>query len=147
VLAGASLASLTKAPLDAGPSANLTTGRMLRNIAKGHSSTDFALALQIKDTDQALALGASHGVAMPMVTAARTSLQVGVNPRGPQTRLEGPHRGDAARPTPSGFEVREVVRLLQEGVATINRVVSEAGGARAVIRIGVNPNHLATIKQ
>ena len=71
----------------------------------------------------------------------------GVNPRGPQTRLEGPHRGDAARSTPSGFEVREVVRLLQEGVATINRVVSEAGGARAVIRIGVNPNPLATIKQ
>ena len=132
--AGASLATLTAA-LDQGASANITTERMLHNIAKGVASTDFALALQIKDTDQALALGTSHGVAMPIVTAARTLLQAGLSLRGPQTRIEemisvieqlgaGRIAGEDSAAAPSGFDADEVVRLVQQGVSTLNRLIT-----------------------
>lgn len=133
--AGVSLATLTDA-LDEGASSNITTERMLRNIAKGVASTDFALALQIKDTDQALDLGTSLGVAMPLVTAARSLLLFGINLRGPETRIEelisiteqlggGRIGGDnPGAATLAGFDQAEVVRLVKESVAIVNRLAT-----------------------
>lgn len=73
---------------------NCTAGRsytsqgMLPNIAAGRQSTKFQLALQVKDINQAIALGTSRGVPMPIAGVARGLLQVGLSMMGPQAQLE-----------------------------------------------------------
>jgi len=73
---------------------NSTTGRnytsqgMLPNIAKGQQSTNFALALQIKDINQAMLLGDDRGVPMPIARVVHDLQQIGLNTLGENARLE-----------------------------------------------------------
>lgn len=84
---GLSLSSITEV-LHAGDGRNITTERMLPAVAQGRSATDFALALMIKDLDQALALGAELKVPMPLSSIVRGMLQIGANTLGVDARLE-----------------------------------------------------------
>lgn len=85
--AGHSLEALTKV-LNAGVGSNLTTERMLPAIAQGKSATNFALALMLKDINQAVTLGLEMGVPMPISSTVRSLLQIGLNTLGDDARLE-----------------------------------------------------------
>ena len=65
--------------LNAGEGANFTTRHMLVGLVEGRSTTNFALALMVKDLNAALALGAVTHAAMPMTTSARALMQTGLN--------------------------------------------------------------------
>jgi 3-hydroxyisobutyrate dehydrogenase len=67
---------------------NFTSTGMLHAIAQGRQATNFGLALQLKDTNQALALSVESRAPMPITTIVRGLLQVGVNTLGPNSRLE-----------------------------------------------------------
>ena len=73
---------------------NWTAGRsytsqgMLPAIMAGRASTKFHLALMIKDMNQAMTLGLDAGVPMPIGSAARGLLQIGLGLQGPDAQLE-----------------------------------------------------------
>lgn len=85
--AGLSLAAMTST-LNAGGGRNQTTEKMLPAIARGEASTNFALALMLKDVNQAAALGMEQRVPMPITGMVRSLLQIGLNTLGPQAKLE-----------------------------------------------------------
>jgi 3-hydroxyisobutyrate dehydrogenase len=57
-------------------------------LLAGKPSSDFALALMVKDVDQAITMGMDVGAAMPIAALTRSLLQMGVNTMGPSARLE-----------------------------------------------------------
>lgn len=67
---------------------NFTSRGMLPAIAEGRQSTNFALALQVKDANQAIGLGTQRGVPMPIGNTARGLLQIGLNTLGVNPQLE-----------------------------------------------------------
>ena len=75
---GLSLPRLVQA-LNDGQGANFTTRHMLVGLLEGRSTTNFALALMIKDLNAALSLGAETTSPMPMTTGARGLMQMGLN--------------------------------------------------------------------
>jgi 3-hydroxyisobutyrate dehydrogenase len=75
---GLSLSSLVKS-LNEGQGANFTTRHMLVGLLEGRSTTNFALALMIKDLDAALSLGAETASPMPMTSGARDLMQMGLD--------------------------------------------------------------------
>ena len=84
---GVSLRALTEA-LNHSTGRNYTTQGMLPNIAEGRTSTKFALALQVKDMNQAMQLGIDREVPLPIASIARGLLQIGLNTLGPDAQLE-----------------------------------------------------------
>lgn len=67
---------------------NFTSTGMLPAIAAGKQSTKFGLALMLKDVDQALSLGTQCDSPMPVSSAVRGLLQIGVNTLGKTAQLE-----------------------------------------------------------
>jgi 3-hydroxyisobutyrate dehydrogenase len=67
---------------------NFTTQGMLVAIAEGRQSTNFRLALQLKDENQALSMGITEGAPTPLSDIVRGLLQVGVNSLGENAQLE-----------------------------------------------------------
>jgi 3-hydroxyisobutyrate dehydrogenase len=67
---------------------NQTTEKMLPALAQGKPSTNFALSLMLKDVNQAVALGMSLDIPMPMTTIVRSLLQIGANTLGSRAQLE-----------------------------------------------------------
>ena len=63
------------AALNATTASNFTTRGMFPAIAEGRQSTKFRLALQLKDANQAVGMGADHGVTMPLCSLAAGMLQ------------------------------------------------------------------------
>ena len=84
---GLSLECMTDV-LNKGGARNQTTVKMLPAIAKGKSSTNFALSLMLKDVNQAMSLGIDVGVPLPITNVVRGLLQIGVNTMGSEARLE-----------------------------------------------------------
>ena len=84
---GLKLETMTEA-LNSTTGRNYTTQAMLVNIAEGRQSTKFALALQVKDMNQAMLMGVEQGVPMPMSSIARGLLQIGLNTLGENPQLE-----------------------------------------------------------
>ncbi|HZP85234.1 MAG TPA: NAD(P)-dependent oxidoreductase [Burkholderiales bacterium] len=84
---GLTLQAMTEA-LNHSTGRNYTTTGMLPNIAQGRQSTKFALALQVKDMNQAMLLGTDRGVPLPMATIARGLLQIALNTLGQNAQLE-----------------------------------------------------------
>ena len=74
--------------LNAGPAANFTTRGMLMGVVEGRATTDFALALTLRDMNEMLALAAAVRVPMPMTAASRGIIQIGLNLLGRGARLE-----------------------------------------------------------
>ncbi|ESY65189.1 MULTISPECIES: NAD(P)-binding domain-containing protein [Mesorhizobium] len=85
--AGLSLGEITER-LNAGDGANFTTKKMLVAKLEGKASTDFSLALMVKDLNEALELGLQTGSPMHITSAARNIMQVGLNTLGGGARLE-----------------------------------------------------------
>ena len=74
--------------LNDGQGANFTTRHMLVGLVEGRSTTNFALALMIKDLNAALSLGAETTSPMPMTTGARGLMQMGLNLFGKNSVLD-----------------------------------------------------------
>jgi 3-hydroxyisobutyrate dehydrogenase len=84
---GVPLQALTEA-LNHTMGRNYTTRGMLIAIAQGRQSTNFRLALQLKDQNQAMTMGRSNGVPTPLSDIARGLLQIGVNTLGDNSQVE-----------------------------------------------------------
>jgi len=67
---------------------NFTSRGMLPALAQGRQSTQFRLALQVKDANQAIDMGAKRDVAMPLSSLAAGVLQIGLNTLGKDAQLE-----------------------------------------------------------
>jgi 3-hydroxyisobutyrate dehydrogenase len=67
---------------------NQTTEKMLPALLQGKRSTNFALPLMLKDVTQAVSLGMSMRVPMPVTTIVQSLLQIGVNTLGDNAQLE-----------------------------------------------------------
>lgn len=85
--AGLGLAPMVAA-LNGGPAANFTSRNMLAGLVEGRSTTNFALSLMVKDLNEALALGAATGSAMPMTAGARSLMQMGLHLMGQTAKLD-----------------------------------------------------------
>jgi 3-hydroxyisobutyrate dehydrogenase len=84
---GLPLELMTEA-INATTARNYTSQGMLPAIAEGRQSTKFWLALQVKDIHQAIGLAAEQKVPMPIGSAARSILQIGLNTLGKDAQLE-----------------------------------------------------------
>jgi 3-hydroxyisobutyrate dehydrogenase len=85
--AGLSLASMSDF-LSRSDARNQTTEKMLPALVQGKPSTNFALPLLLKDVTQAVSLGMSNCVPMPVTSIVRSMLQIGVNTLGENAQLE-----------------------------------------------------------
>lgn len=85
--AGLSLAFMSDF-LNRGEARNQTTEKMLPALVQGKQSTNFALPLMLKDLTQAVSLGMSTHVPMPLTSIVRSLLQIGVNTLGRDAQLE-----------------------------------------------------------
>ena len=85
--AGLGLGAMVTA-LNKGPAANFTSRNMLVGLVEGRSTTNFALALMVKDLNEALALGVATGSAMPMTAGARSLMQMGLHLLGAEAKLD-----------------------------------------------------------
>jgi 3-hydroxyisobutyrate dehydrogenase len=74
--------------LNRGPGRNRTSEVMLPALIEGTSSTNFALALMLKDLNQSTTLGQQLNAPMPLAGLVRGLLQVGVNTLGERAQLE-----------------------------------------------------------
>lgn len=85
---GLSLASITDV-INKGSGRNRTSKLMLQNMVDGKASaSSFAMALMLKDMNQAVQLGMDVGVPTLVTSAVRSLLQIGVGTRGPDAQLE-----------------------------------------------------------
>lgn len=84
---GLALPQLIKT-LNGGQGTNFTTRHMLVGLLEGRSTTNFALALMVKDLNAALSLGTAAHCAMPMTSGARGLMQTGLNLLGKNAVLD-----------------------------------------------------------
>ena len=137
------------AALNAGPGANFTSRNMLVGLVENRSTTNFALALMIKDLNEALALGASTSAAMPITQGARSLMQIGLNLLGRDAKLDDvielteklsdvPLRGSEER--------RSAALLAQIELATVVcNVVAVSECVAMGRRFGLSPAEMARI--
>jgi 3-hydroxyisobutyrate dehydrogenase len=128
---GLSLARM--APLlDQAPSASFTTRHMLPARLERRATTDFSLALMVKDMNEAAALGLHTGVPMPITGITRSMMQIGLNTIGQDARLEsifelvenltGGSFDTSKDPILGEAELNEAARHIVSAVAANNRV-------------------------
>ena len=138
-----------------GCAANFSSRVLLKAMVERKSSTDFALALMIKDLNQALVLGAEVGVPMPLVATARGLMQIGLNQMGKSARLDDvvPFIGSVSGvdldghgdgPSPSGRAAEEISVKLVNALALCNRLVVHEGAAM-LTNFGIAPDAFAEI--
>jgi len=85
---GVSLAALTDA-VNRGPGRNRTTRTTLSELAAGKlMPSHFAMALMLKDMNQAIQLAMDNGVPTPLTNIVRGLLQIGVSTLGETAQLE-----------------------------------------------------------
>jgi 3-hydroxyisobutyrate dehydrogenase len=74
--------------LNATTARNHTTRGLLPALLEGRQTVQFFLALQVKDMNQALAMGVDEGVPAPIGSVCRGLLQIGLNALGDDAQLE-----------------------------------------------------------
>lgn len=129
---GIPLPALTDA-LIAGVGGNFTTRTVLPAIVAGRSTGDFRLLLMLKDNNQALALGRSCDVPMPLSALARAVVQQNIHITGPGAGLDevitfmeqacGHRFADGAADLPTG-EAQRLTAILATALAACNRAIS-----------------------
>ena len=67
---------------------NFTAFRLFSSFLRDQPSTDFALALMLKDVNQAIALGLEHRAPMAVAGIVRGVMQIGLNARDPHASLD-----------------------------------------------------------
>ncbi len=143
--------------LNRGKARNQTTAKMLPALVQGKSSTNFALALMVKDVAQAVSLGAQTGVPMPITSATLGLLQAGANILGSSAKLEGmvgvmaslAGTQLASAPTSEGadsahLDAQQILSLLEDGVSTLCRLVTYECTAVG-LRYGLGLADIATV--
>ena len=109
---------------------------MLAGLVEGRSTTNFALALMVKDLNEALALGASTMAPMPMTAAARGIMQAGVNLFGKSAKLDDviplteqlanvKFKGDAkiqANPVEDGAKGQDLLAHIERATIVCNAI-------------------------
>ncbi|MBC8641353.1 NAD-binding protein [Caballeronia sp. EK] len=135
---GMSLADMA-AFLNEGSARNQTTDKMLPALVEGKSSTNFALALMLKDVNQAMSLGMAVGTPMPVTSIVRALLQIGANTLGERAKLEDmvgvieklagtrlassegefPRKEAGARHSPATQEQQRTKELLEQAIASL----------------------------
>jgi 3-hydroxyisobutyrate dehydrogenase len=140
--------------LNEGLAANQTTLRMLPAIAEGRASTDFALALMLKDMNQATLLGRQTGAAMPIIGLARDLVQIGLNTVGPAARLDdlvclvetlsGARFATGPVATRAAAEEARLLETIAEAVAALNALAA-LEGVSAGLRYGLGLADMAAI--
>ncbi|WP_052319424.1 NAD-binding protein [Burkholderia sp. A9] len=118
---------------------NQTTEKMLPALVQRKSSTNFALSLMLKDVTQAVSLGISQRVPMPVTGIVRGLLQIGINTLGNGAQLEdmvgliesmaGTRLADDASQEFDRSAVRrdaeqETVALVSDAIAALSRLIS-----------------------
>lgn len=127
---GAPLPMLTDR-LNAGLGANFATRTLLPAIVEGRSSGSFALALMLKDNNQAISLGTEMGLPMPLSSLARGILQQNINIIGPEAGLDdivvfmarttGVGFGQDTGREADAVEAEAAARLIATALAACNR--------------------------
>ncbi|MGN5478003.1 NAD-binding protein [Cupriavidus basilensis] len=154
--AGLSLAAMSE-HLNRGKARNQTTDKMLPALVQGQSSTNFALALMVKDVAQAVALGAKTRVPMPITSATLGLLQSGANTLGPKATLEDMSgviaslAGTQLSPAPTvqaagsaQAEAAQILALLEDGVSALCCLVTYECAAVG-LRHGLRLADIATV--
>lgn len=154
--AGLSLAAMSDY-LNRGKARNQTTDKMLPALVQGKSSTNFALALMVKDVAQAVSLGAQTGVPMPITSATLGLLQAGANSLGPNAKLEdmvgviASLAGTQLAPAPTGdapgsanVDAQQTLSLLEHGVSALCHLVTYECTAVG-LRYGLGLADMATV--
>ncbi len=77
-----------EAVLSRGETRGHSTMQMIPALAKGEASSNFALALMLKDLNQAVDFGLAYQVPLPLSGLTRGLFQVGLNMNGKQATLE-----------------------------------------------------------
>jgi len=67
---------------------NFTAFRLFSSLLRDQPSTDFALALMLKDVNQAIALGLDNRAPMPIAGIVRGVMQIGLNGADPRASLD-----------------------------------------------------------
>ena len=139
--------------LDAGIGANFTSKLLLKAMNQGKPAADFALALMIKDANQAIAFGTRLGVPMPVSSLARGVFQMNLNMMGPETALDdvgpfmekltGIRYRDPDQAVTAG-DPRASADLIANAVAACNRVSAYENLALGT-RFGLSHEVLASI--
>lgn len=150
---GLSLAEMTQA-FNNGEAKNFITEKMLVAMVEGTASTDFALALMVKDLDQGFDLAASQSAAMPISEAARALLCAALRLTGEDARLEdivpfmerltgASYTGDcASRADEVGLSAEAALALVGRALAACNRMGFAENLALAE-RLGMHGPHIA----
>jgi len=141
---GLETAAMTEA-LNTGAGRSFITSRLLPAIVEQRSSTDFSLALMVKDLNQAADLGFAQGAPMPISEAARGLINTSLNILGEEARLDDVvgfmervmkakftgMRPAGAPHMPAGES--EALRLIGSVVAACNRLIAIENTALAKI--------------
>lgn len=148
---GLSLPAMTRA-LNDGRGANFTSRALLTALVEDRPSTDFALALMIKDLNQALALGFDCGAPLPVTTIARGLMLMSRNALGDGARLDDvvgsveAMAGTVLRVPPDKAPADEarLLELVGNSVAACNRAVALENAALGV-KLGLDVDLMATV--
>lgn len=152
---GLDTAKVTDA-LNAGAGESFITRRLLPAIVEQRSSTDFALALMVKDLNQAAQIAITHATPIPISEASRALFNTGLSILGEQSRLDDlvpfmekvmqtPFSGDsAADPSCEQISEDEALQLISSVMAACNRLAIIENAALA-IAAGLDISRVAPI--
>lgn len=145
--------------LNTSDGANFTSRHMLVGMIEDRSTTDFAMALMVKDLNGDLELGAQAGQAMPLTTAARGLMQGSIGLLGREARLHdvialvetlsavrltGNGRDGEASPLPAGVSASDLLDVLIAAAVACN-IVSLMEGVRVGLRLGLDVEGIARV--
>ena len=143
---GLATAAMAEA-VNAGPAKSFITNRLLPALVDGGSSATFALALMVKDVNQAAAIGVAAGVPTPMSDAARGVMNIALNILADgavlddmvpfMERLMKASFVGAAAEVPAGIDHNRALDLIVNGMVACNRAVVIENTAVAV-KAGLN---------
>lgn len=150
---GLDLAAMTEA-FNKGAAQNFITEKMLPAMVEGTASTDFALALMVKDLNQAADIGAAQAMPMPISDTARGLFNAALRLTSDDARLEDlipfmerltgvSFTGEcASRADEVGLSPEAAMRLVGEGLAICNRMTM-AENLDLALAIGMQPEKFA----
>lgn len=140
--------------LNSGQGQSFITQRLLPAILEQRSSTDFAIALMLKDLKQALQLSTHLALATPIAECTRALFQAALNQIGAEGRLDDlvPHMEavleisfSTTTPTTAMSASSRVSGDLIDGLmSTCNRLVMLEQIA-VILGVGLNPAHVGPV--
>jgi 3-hydroxyisobutyrate dehydrogenase len=157
---GLPLAELVSA-LNESPGANFTSRNMLVGLLENRSTTNFAMALMVKDLNGDLDLGKQAGQAMPLTQTARGLMQGAIGLFGKDSRLDdviplteklsavrlaqnAQHSEAKAAPLPPEVPAAELLTILTRAAVACN-IVSVLEGVKLGLKLGLKIDGMAGV--